>query len=172
MKFDEAKIDPFIALEIATSTENSPIQSSQSEAARIGSAKVRAMRLCQNANLPGSGFGFGYSDEYYKDFCGPETSIWMCNTILFLLNFLEDSKFGNLWHKGDGRYDRLTGIWRCGAVQISIQELKAALAERITQLGISEALLWEYMAAPKSIAGDHAFYSQDFAIRMNAFLRK
>jgi len=128
------------------------------------------MQLTKENNLPGAQYGFGYLPEYFKDGSGPETSTYDFEHVFFVLYFLEDPKFLHLsLNHCDGNYNARTGIWTRGDLQISIQSLKDAVQNRIAELGISEAMLFEYFATPSSWQEDRVYYALSFEERMLRF---
>jgi len=71
-------------------------------------------------------------------------------------------------------YDRMTGegigVGDGGSrIRVPIAELRAAITARITELGLSEHLLWEYISETHTVAEDNAFYSLPFEDRIKRF---
>src|ERR1700680_3666135 len=167
---------PQSAVEVATLTahgrvvrEPSRVAKTQTDAERIASAKARHLALVKENNLPGAQYGFGYLPEYFKDGSGPETSTYDFEHVFFILGFLEDPKFLHLsLNYRDGSYNSRTGIWTRGTSEISIQNLKDAVAERIAVLGISEVLLAEYLAESHGHAEYQQFYILSLKDRMKS----
>jgi len=141
----------------------------QTDAARLFSAKAQCIARSK-ASSADPNYGFGHAPSYWQDFAGLETSEYRFDHLMFLLGFLKDLKWEHLSHNyRDGGYNRRTGIWTRGDVQIPIQDLKDALAQRIVELGISEVLLFEYLAVPHSWQEDRVFYGLSFDERTRKF---
>jgi hypothetical protein len=178
-EFDLSKpIVPIEApLEPATALALKPPASDQE---RLASIRQKTIALSKETSVS---TGFIKHASYYQDFAGPETSHWDFNHLTFLLNFLQDPKFGNLYHCLDeGHFSAIDANWtRVRATQwkfsqgavppasVSLVELKAAFAARIKELGISEILLAEWMVIPLGIADDQAFYRLSFSEKMQTF---
>ena|ERR1700730_10456410 len=140
-----------------------PRVANQTDAERIAAVKARMKASCKARNLPGAQYSFEYRPEYFQDYIGPETSTYDFEHLFFMLSFLEDPKWRLLsCNHRDGNYNARTGIWTRGDLQISIGELKQAVAERIRELGISELLLTEYLAESRSIEESQQFYALSF----------
>ena len=179
MRFGDAKVIPFITIEGPTdqaprTAKGSPVTKqsrvvNQTDADRLVSAKAQCIaRSKENSADPN--YGFGHAPSYWQDFAGSETSAYRFDHLMFLLGFLKDPKWEHLSHNyRDGDYNRRTGIWTRGDQQISIQDLKDALAKRIVELMISEVLIFEYLAVPHSWQEDRQFYGLSFDERMRKF---
>jgi hypothetical protein len=167
--FNMADVAPQTEVVVATKLIQSRIAKSQTDDARIADAKARLMARSK-ANSADPIYGSHTHQSYWQDFAAPETSAYMFDQLMFQLGFLEDPKWEYLSHNyRDGNYNRRTGIWTRGDQQISIQDLKDSLAQRIAELSISEMLLAEYLAVPHSWQEDKAFWNLSFEERMLRF---
>jgi hypothetical protein len=124
----------------------------QTDANRISSARERATAYCKIINAPGAQYGFQYHESYYRDFAGPETSLWDAEHWVFVAEVLETPILKNIKHKMGNRYDARLGKFVSKAdtdvVFLSLQELKDAVDARIAELGLSKVLIWEWLAGP------------------------
>jgi hypothetical protein len=140
----------------------------RSDAERISAARLRAIERSKANNAPGAQYGFGYLPEYFEDCSGPETSTYDFEHLFFILYFLEDPKFLRLsLNHSDGRYNARTGVWTRGTSEISIQNLKDAVQNRIRELGTSECLLLEYLADARGIGQE--YWREDLQTRIQKF---
>jgi hypothetical protein len=180
VRFGDVKVVPYISIE--GPTDNAPRTAkaepitkpsrvvNQTDADRLVSAKAQCIARSK-ANSADPNYGSHTHQSYWQDFAGSETSAYRFDHLMFLLGFLKDPKWEHLSHNyRDGDYNRRTGIWTRGDQQISIRDLKDALAKRIAELGISEVLLFEYLAIPHSWTEDRVFYALSFDERMRKFL--
>jgi len=170
-QFNPTQVVPQTSVEVTREPQQYRDAKSKTDAARITSAKARAMHMCKDSNPVGGQYGFEYPPSYYEDFAGPNTSEYEFKHLLFILYFLHDPKFIKASLNYDGGYNSLTGVWIRGTSQISIQDLNVAVAERIAELGITEVLLLEYLAVPHGIAEYQHFGHLSFEKRMERFLR-
>jgi hypothetical protein len=180
-KFNPTQVTPQTSVTVALEPKQSPVAqpvarprpANQTDSERIASAKARSKASVKGNNLPGAEYGFDYPPEYFKDGCGVETSTYDFEHLFFILGFLQDPKFEyqSLNHR-DGSYNSLTGVFTQGEFQISIRELKDAVAERIAELEISEVLLLEYLAEPHGHVEYQQFHNLSFYQQMQKFRRE
>jgi hypothetical protein len=166
-KFSPAEVTAQTVVQVDAKPKQSRIVQSQTDAERIAAARARGIaRLMAGDFLPQA---MRPKPTYYVDFAGPQSSMYDCDHLLFLLYFLEDPKFRAVWFHSEGRYNTLSGIFTQGEFQISIDGLKQAVSERITELGLSHVLIEEWMATPKSWQEDQQLYALSFNERMTQF---
>jgi hypothetical protein len=174
--------DPTKPIEVAVDAieaNSKPPAEPAADQERIANARKNLIALSKSNNQD---IGFPHHADYWTDFAGPETSKFDFSHIAFLLNLLEEPKFGNLYLCLDeGHFDFHLANWtRVRATDwkfshgetpnsATLAELKVALASRIKELGISEILLAEWMAIPLGIADDQAFDRLPFSEKMQTF---
>jgi hypothetical protein len=167
---------------IAPAVVESAVAQPISNQDRLVAARKNHMALNKESRRYG---GFGCNERDYRDFAGPDTSYYDFSNAAFLLNFLQEPKFGNLFHRlEDGTYLAQLAQWQlrlnaepmkfspgtsAPPATVTLAELRVALAARIRELAISEVLLAEWMAIPHGIEGGQAFDRLPFAEKMNRF---
>jgi len=146
------------------------IEHTESDAARIASARLRAIAHSKEHNAPGTQYGFEFPASYYKDFAGPETSRWDAAVLVCIAEILEApilkrSKF--VWSRDN--YDPRTGTFEFSdAPVVSIHELRAAVDARISSLSLSKAKIWEWYANVREPIGAE-WWRSDLQTRIQKF---
>jgi len=175
MKFGGAKVIPLVSIEVddtrrVAKTPGAHDAIPQSEADRIVAARVRAINSSRVTNAPGAQYGFDYPASHYIDFAGPETSAWDAEVLVCIADILETpivkrSKY--VWQKE--HYDPIAGIFRFDcAPAVSIQQLKSALDERIVELDLSKAKIWEWFSDVRESIGQE-WWRADLQTRIQKF---
>lgn len=116
----------------------------RTNASRISAAREISIAWSKSSNP------FNNGDSYWRDFAGPETSAYDAMHLVFIARLLEvpllnRSKF--IWDT-PSCYNARTGMFNLSdaAHPVSIAELKTAVTERVKELGLSEAKIWEWMS--------------------------
>ena len=154
MGFDaNSKVDLFMVIEPPTDREpetvskSRPVVAGLSDADRIASAKCQIVERSKASNAPGNFYGFHYGPKHFQDSDGPETSMHHFELVVFLLQLLAAAP----------------------APHATLAEMKAKLEGRIRELGLSEPLIWEWLAEPLSPTDDRAFWQKSFDERIAQF---
>jgi hypothetical protein len=177
--------DPNRTADIYAEVESAPTEGKQKPLAdqeRLASIRQRNIALSKETSVS---TGFIKHADYYKNFAGPETSHWDFRHVCYLLNLLEEPKFGNLYNCLDeGRFDAQLAQWtRVRATDwkfshgdppnsATLAELKVALASRIRELKISPVLLMEWASSSIPIAELQAFWRLPFEEKMQRFKKE
>jgi hypothetical protein len=160
-----ADVAPQTEVVVASKPIHSRVAKSQTDSERIANAKARHKATVKAHNLPGAQYGFDMHESYFKDFCGPETSMYAAAHLVYQMRLL-DAKFNGLPIPIGSQdvYEPRTGEFK--SLGFSLQDLKASVAARIVDLGISEVLLEEYLAEPHGMAASRAFDNVPFGQQM------
>jgi hypothetical protein len=109
-------------------------------------------------------------EEYYTDFAGADTSEHWWDALHAIVGLIHVPKHFTMGMVG---YDRKTGEGKAvdglKKIRVPIAELKAAVSARIAELGLSEALIWEYLVECHTVAEDSAFFGTPFETRIARF---
>jgi hypothetical protein len=138
---------------------------------RIAAARARGMARSKDSNAD-SNYGFNHPASYWQDFAGPETSAWDAEVLVCLAGILETpilnrSKF--VWQAE--HYDARAGQFNLSDTPaVSIQELKDAVDNRITELGLSKVAIWEWYADVREPIG-REWWREDLETRIQKFKR-
>jgi hypothetical protein len=152
-----------------------------SPAERIRAARAKHIEISKKESRSGEHFCV-HGKNFWTDFAGPQTSHFDFERVLFMLSLpiLAHPKYLGFWcNRTAGTYDRKTAIWTAAYSNefvpckvgdtFALADLKKALADRIVELNISEALLVEWLVTPSSHADDQAWGRQEFEDRMKTF---
>lgn len=168
-KFNAAQVVPQTEVEIAPRPADSVCSVTlRTDAERISAARLRAIVRSKQANS--SQYSWEYHPSYWEDFAGPQTSKWDAAVLTCLANVLEVPK---LWQSryslSAETYDTQTGLFNVGGCPpVSIQELKDAVQNRITELGLLSARVWEWYATFREPIG-REWWREPLETRINRF---
>lgn len=165
-QFDVTRqIDPYVLVEgpmdseqaTAPESKHCPVVKAGSDAARIAEAIARLMQWSKESDAHPH-YGGHHSPDYYKEIAGEGTSEFEFDIVGCALGLLDDPTGWNLFFNG-GEYDHKTGAWvrkpdpsSVPVSVITISDLKAKLDMHIREHGLSEVLIWEFLADPHSRA--------------------
>jgi hypothetical protein len=168
-KFNPAEVTPQTSVKVASEPKQSRI-ANQTDAARIASAKARAMQISKENNRPGAQYGCDHHESYYQDFSGPETSWWFANILVCFAEILEAPILKrSRWVWTHDKYDPRTGNYILSdAPAVTIAELKSAIDARIAELGLSKVAIWEWFSDVREPIGQE-WWRQDLATRIQRF---
>jgi len=170
-EFNSAAVTPQTEVEIAPRASDSILAVTPvTDAERIAAARLRAIARCRETNRPGAVYSWEYPDSYYRDFAGAETSRWDAGVLICLADILEVPKLRqSRWDVSDESYDAQTGLFNLSdAPAVSIQELKMAVQNRIAELGLSPARVWEWFSDVREPRGQE-YWRFNLATRIQRF---
>jgi hypothetical protein len=150
------------------SESKTPTSFRRSPGDRLATAQQRVRE--HRCTEPGSYQAF-CADVYYKDFAGPDTSEHWWDVLHAIVGLIHVPHHFTM---GVFSYDHKTaeGITTGEGVRkirIPIAELRAAIDTRITELKLTDYLVWEYVAEPHTVSEDKIFYSLPFEDRIERF---
>jgi hypothetical protein len=108
---------------------------------------------------------------YYNDFAGPDTSEHWWDVLHAIVGLIRVTHHFTM---GVFSYDRMKGEGLTtgegvGKSRVPIAELRAAIDARITELKLTDYLVWEHVAEPHTVGEDKAFHSLPFELRIRRF---
>ena len=146
-----------------------------SDASRIAQARVLCMARRRESQASASALGFdtgNNSPAYYKDL--GNGSAWLARHILYLAQLINTpaSLIDGKYLRSAESFNPVTGMFESethSVTDMSLAHLTARYRHRISELGISEALLEERSAELHSISEDVAFRNLSFDEKMATF---
>jgi hypothetical protein len=158
---------PDVVVDARPESKN-PTSFRRSPAERLAAAQQRIRE--HRCTEPGSYQAF-CADAYYKDLAGPDTSEHWWNVLHAIVGLIHVPHHFTM---GVFSYDHKTGEGittgeSVGKIRVPISELRAAIDARIAELKLTEHLVWEYIAEPRTASEDRVFYSKPFEDRIKRF---
>ena len=109
---------------------------------------------------------------YWTDFAGSDTSnydwdFWISVALLIELPLVDFVNLGGVYDHRKAEW--MNGFMRGYPARVPIAELKKRVSDRIRELGLSDVRLFEFMAAPHSIAEEVGDRGKTFDEKMSKF---
>ena len=151
--------------------ETKSIPLARSDAERIADARARGIARSKDSSAHPT-YGFGHPASYWQDFAGSETSGWDAAVLVCIANILESpilKRSKSVWQAK--HYEVRTGQFNLSDTPpVSIQDLKDAIQNRIDELGLSLAAIWEWYADIREPIG-REWWREDLETRIQKFKR-
>jgi len=160
-KFEPAAVEPSVRL---------------TDAERIAAAKTAIRRGDQDDDF-WKCFPVTHGAVYFTSFCGEHSSNHDWDVLMHLARLLQVPRLSTKWIDWDAwtpkRYDRVHARYfnlKVGYPSfVGIEELRAEVEQRMTELKLEPVLVWEWMARPHPYVEDKAWRAKPFEVRMNTF---
>jgi hypothetical protein len=166
-KFNPNAVEPQAPVQVDGVVVTPKPRLSHSE--RITNARAVAIQHDRASNADPT-YGGLHHPAFFIDSNG-HGSPWLARHILFMAQLINTPAglIDGKYLRDSQSFDPNTGVFESASSPLSLVDLIAAFKLQIRELGLSQAMLEEWLATIHSREEDQAFYALDFAGRMDGF---